>query len=330
MGDTPTVAHASDAFGWRHFEACLVDMQHDARWRSKAFGLVDDRIPEAALVARSSGGWAGLDVVARHDLSALDLVPGPVSLLGGLARGLGGGFVRSGRTPFNGDRALASLAADARDWAPADAPCVALWLPEHQLGAFLMGWNERARVVPADVWTWIDLRGHDDLDDFVASLDRKERHVWRRDVRVGSQIGFRTECVDLTESGLEEALPLLAAVNENNGDATPAALLRFRIRRWAAGTGHYVIFRTVDAQGVLVSVVTAQVGSDYLDLCDVGIVKSESRRRDIYANAVFVSPAEFALENGIPSVYLGAGHSTPKILHGAKTWKLWNVVDDDR
>lgn len=302
--------------------------RHD-RW------LRDPRLDGQVLVLRHDGHVEGFLPVAQPRIARLgDPKYDPASvarsddvdargwlLIGGGSEYLGGVVLAADATEGAASslfRAAAEVAVD-RGLRP-----IALHVPDDQVELAVEALGDGAERQRTSARA--SLLGPISSDDeYLASLSRSRRSMVRRDRRDFAARGLTTAVVPFGEEdpcGPE----MIASVKRRHGTPDQPALARLRLDAWGATrTGEFIAIEVRDVGGELLAISYACIGSQSLEVLDVGLVSESDARLMAYLEACYYRPIALMIENGCARIDLGTEAVQPKVLRGATTSEMWAV-----
>ncbi|WP_130509793.1 hypothetical protein [Krasilnikovia cinnamomea] len=315
---------------WRNFDSGLrrwPEPLAGRRWQSWLVGgNAAGRLRAAAVVRKPGPGRLKSSALLTP---AWDLLPADRDglVVGSLLRQRGGLQLRPDNRPEQEHEAvrgiLGRLAAD-HGAAPIAFPNV----PADQVAAIASAFRG-AVVRRAGTWSEYVLGGATSVEEFVGTLGRKVRALWRARRPHLESLGWRTTVSAPTEDLIERASELLADVNVRNGTPDAPRMAQARTTMWWQELPEAARAITVtDDDGALLAVCFARAGGDVLELQEVGIAAGALGNSDAYVLATVVAPLELAVAERIAIVSAGYGHANTKAMYGASLGLDYHIVAD--
>lgn len=240
--------------------------------------------------------------------------------LGALHRFKGGGTGSSA--------ALAELVSHALEQARSDNHrVVALSVPEDQLAGF-WAMGARTDLVRDGSWYSLPLNGPR-IDEFISSLPRGPRLLWRRErrdleaLRSQLSLGVRPATPELAIAAGE----LFDSVLVNNGGESSPDLAGARVGWWLElSEGTKLATTAVDDEGNLIALGVGRIYGTTLEMNAFGAPADHPLRRTLYHALLYTMPLEIALQRGLKTLDLGATHGRPKTLRGCRTERVYTLL----
>ncbi|MDO5097553.1 MAG: GNAT family N-acetyltransferase [Corynebacterium sp.] len=174
----------------------------------------------------------------------------------------------------------------------------------------------------------IDVDDCSSLDDFISRFDSKQRRTnARRELRrfQESNLSLRRCTLGEPPATPEVLGPLLGQVQRGYGHDHSDSVLTDLLRRQRDSLGEdSVVFLATDEYGVCAFSLCFRYG-DSLYVRLVGFDRSRIQNAGAYGVLAIYEPVDFAIEEGLDTVYLGMESFEAKVRRGARVESLWTV-----